>query len=71
MVANAADVDLLVCDAGCNTFLGGANAGGAATGNNPEEVTMDLPAGTHNLYVNLYDANDDVPHLYKVTITFN
>lgn len=63
----AADIDLLMCDAGCNNFIG---TFGGATGNNPEDVTMTLPAGTHNLYINLYDAHDEVPHLYKVTINF-
>jgi len=63
-----ADVDILMCDAGCNNFIG--NFGGA-TGANPEETTMDLPEGTHNLWINLYDGADDVPHLFKMTITFN
>jgi len=63
-----ADVDILLCDAGCNNFIGNFSG---ATGNNPEEATMDLPAGTHNLWINLYDAADEVPHLYKMTITFN
>ena len=67
----AADLDMYVCDVGCNNFLGGANQFNAAGSNQPEEATMDLPAGTHNLYVNLFDANDDVPHLYKVTIQIN
>jgi len=65
--AGAADVDLLMCDAGCNALVGST---GGATGNNPEDVQMTLPAGTYNLWINLYDANDDIPHLYKVTITF-
>ncbi len=63
----AADIDLLMCDAGCNNFIGSF---GGATGANPENVTMTLPEGTHNLWINLYDAHDDVPHLYKVTILF-
>jgi hypothetical protein len=67
----AADVDLLVCDAGCNALLGGANQFATATGNHPEDGAMVLPEGTHNLWVNLYDANDDVPHLYKLTIVIN
>ena len=65
----AADIDVLLCDAGCNAFIGGQQVG--ATGNNPEDFTMILPAGTHNLWINLYDAHDDVPHLYKMTINFN
>jgi len=66
--SGGSDIDILMCDAGCNSFIG--NFGGA-TGANPEETTMDLPEGTHNLWLNLYDAHDDVPHLFKMTITFN
>ena len=65
----AADLDMYVCDVGCATFLGGLNRFDAAGSSQPEDAIMSLPAGTHNLYVNLYDAHDDVPHLYKVTIT--
>jgi hypothetical protein len=61
----AADIDVLMLDAACGGFIGGF---GGATGNNPEDFSMVLPAGTHNLLINLYDAHDDVPHLYKMTI---
>lgn len=61
----AADIDVLMFDAACGGFIGGF---GGATGNNPEDFSMVLPAGTHNLLINLYDAHDDVPHLYKMTI---
>ncbi len=61
----AADIDLLMCDAGCNNFIGSF---GGATGNNPEDVSMVLPAGTHNLWINLYDAHGEIPPIYKVTI---
>jgi hypothetical protein len=61
----AADIDVLMFNAACTGFIGGF---GGATGNNPEDFSMVLPEGTHNLLINLYDAHDDVPHLYKVTI---
>ena len=67
----AADLDMYVCDVGCATFLGGLNRFDAAGSSHPEDAIMSLPAGTHNLYVNLYDAHDDVPHLYTVTIQIN
>lgn len=63
----AADIDVLMRPASCVGFIGGF---GGATGNNPEDFDMILPAGTHNLNINLYDAHDDVPHFYRVTITF-
>jgi hypothetical protein len=64
----AADIDVLMLNSACSGFIGGF---GGATGNNPEDFTMVLPAGTHNLQINLYDAHDDVPHLYKMTINFH
>lgn len=64
----AADIDVLMQPASCVGFIGGF---GGATGNNPEDFSMVLPAGTHNLEINLYDAHGDVPHLYKVTIVIN
>ena len=64
----AADIDVLMFNAACDAFIGGF---GGATGNNPEDFSMVLPEGTHNLLINLYDAHDDVPHLYKMTINFN
>jgi hypothetical protein len=66
----ASDIDILVCDVGCNA-LAGTPPFAAATGNNPEDGTMVLAPGNYNLWVNLYDAHDEVPHLYKLTINFN
>lgn len=51
---NDADLDLYVCDAGCNNFEGGAAQFNAATSANPEVATMTLPAGSHNLWVNQF-----------------
>ena len=67
--SSGADIDMYVCDAGCNTFEGGANKFDAATGANPEIVTMILPAGSHNLYINVFDTLDTPAYVYKVTIT--
>ena len=53
----ATDLDMYVCDAGCNNFEGGAARFNAATGANPEKVTMGLPAGSHNLWINVFAAS--------------
>jgi hypothetical protein len=60
------DIDILWCDAGCNNFVG--NFAGA-TGANPEVSTVTLPAGTYNLYINLFAVGDASAHLYRMTIT--
>lgn len=70
-----ADIDMYVCDNPCAALASyyGDDAEGdefaAATGSNPETATWTLPAGTHNVYINVFDNHEDPAHLYKLTVT--
>jgi hypothetical protein len=63
-----ADLDLYVYDVGCTTFQGGTHKFDAAGSNNPETVQMTLPAGSYQIYVNVFDPGDGA-HLITVTTT--
>lgn len=61
----AADLDILWCDAGCNSFVGNFNGAGSS---NPEVSTVTLPAGSYNLWINNFDDHGAPAHIYKITI---
>lgn len=62
------DLDLLFCDAGCASFVGGF---GGATAANPETMTItDLPAGTYNIYVNGWNTGGTT-FPYRITVWQN
>jgi len=62
----AADLDILWCDAGCNNFVGNFDGAGSS---NPESSQVTLAAGTYNLWINVFDAKGETPHLYTLTIS--
>jgi hypothetical protein len=66
--AGGADVDMLICSStACTGFVPGGLGG--ATGANPEHATVGpLAAGTYVLWENIYDAHDDPPVAYTITI---
>jgi hypothetical protein len=65
-----ADLDILFCNAACSALVG-STAG--ATGANPETVTVTLPAGSYNLYINNFVDPPTAPlpavPLYRIRIT--
>jgi hypothetical protein len=64
---NASDQDILWCDATCGAFVGNFNG---ATGANPENSTVIIPAGTTwNLYINLFDPHGANPTLVRARVS--
>ena len=61
-----ADEDMYVCNADCSVNL---SAFQAATGANPEIANVVFAAGgDFTVYINLYDAHDDIPANFKVIV---
>ena len=61
-----ADEDMYVCNADCTVNL---SAFQAATGANPETANVVFAAGgDFTVYINLYDAHDDIPGNFKVIV---
>lgn len=62
----AADIDILWCDAGCNNLVGNFDGAGSS---NPESSTVTLPAGTYNLWLNVFAEAGDPAHLITITVS--
>lgn len=64
---NASDQDILWCNAACSAFVGNFNG---ATGANPENSTVIIPAGTTwNLWINLFDPVGAASTLARVRVS--
>jgi len=64
---NASDQDILWCNAACSAFVGNFNG---ATGANPENSTVVIPAGTtYNLWINLFAPAGAASTLVRVRVS--